>query len=278
MIALRACGRWGAAIGLGLLCAGCFPVAESDSSEKRDPHYIKGRNLANALDYQGAAEAFEKALEANPRNAAAHLELGILHEEHFGNFAAAIYHYEKFLQFNPSSPQAANLRGRLVTCKQELAKSIYTGPVTPTMQRELERLTAENLRLNRLAEDLQAQLARSAATISNLTAQAALQTRAGGAGHLPGSHPRLIDGAVRSQPALPSAARDPGLFAGSVAGAAKPAPADSPIRRAHTVKPGETPAAIARKYGVSLNALLKANPGLDPRRMRIGQTVHLPAS
>lgn len=278
MSAVRARGRWGGMILLGLVCAGCFPVAESDLSEKKDPFYIKGRNLANALDYQGAAEAFEKALEANPRNSAAHLELGILNEERFGNFAAAIYHYEKFLRLNPNSPQAANLRGRLVTCKQELAKSVYTGPVTPTMQKELERLTAENLRLSRLTEDLHAQLARSAATISNLTAQVASQTRAGGAGPGPAGGPRSAPSALGNQPGAAPPSRAPGVFSGSVAGASRPERDASPARRVHTVKPRETPAAIARKYGISVNALLQANPGLDPRRLKIGQTVNVPAS
>jgi LysM repeat protein len=276
MIALRACGRWGVTVMLSLLCAGCFPVAESDSSEKKDPHYIKGRNLANALDYQGAAEAFDKALDANPRNSAAHLELGILNEERFGNFAAAIYHYEKFLQFNPNSLQAANLRGRLVTCKQELAKSVYTGPVTPAMQKELERLTAENIRLNKLTEDLQMQLARSAATISNLTAQAAQQPRVAVGGPLNRLAPQ--ERGTASQPGSAATAHDPSVIAGSVAGPPKSGPGATTSRRAHTVKPRETPASIARKYGVSVNALLKANPGLDPRRMKIGQTVNLPAS
>ena len=48
--------------------------------------------------------------------------------------------------------------------------------------------------------------------------------------------------------------------------------------RTHIVKTGETPASIARRYGVSLSSLLAANPGLEPKRMRVGQTVKVPAS
>jgi LysM repeat protein len=43
------------------------------------------------------------------------------------------------------------------------------------------------------------------------------------------------------------------------------------------VKSGDTPRSIARKYGVSPDALLAANPGLDPRHMKIGQTVTVPS-
>jgi LysM repeat protein len=42
------------------------------------------------------------------------------------------------------------------------------------------------------------------------------------------------------------------------------------------VTTGETPAAIARKFGVNLNMLLAANPGLNPKKLRVGQTINLP--
>jgi LysM repeat protein len=34
--------------------------------------------------------------------------------------------------------------------------------------------------------------------------------------------------------------------------------------------------AIARKYGVKLDDLLRANPGLDAKRLRPGKTLNLP--
>ena len=46
--------------------------------------------------------------------------------------------------------------------------------------------------------------------------------------------------------------------------------------KTHVVKSGDTPYAIARIYGVKLASLLSANPGLDPRRLRPGQTVVIP--
>ena len=41
--------------------------------------------------------------------------------------------------------------------------------------------------------------------------------------------------------------------------------------------PGETPTAIARKYGVKVSALMAANPRLDERRLQPGQTLNIPA-
>lgn len=44
----------------------------------------------------------------------------------------------------------------------------------------------------------------------------------------------------------------------------------------HRVRSGETMGAIARRYGVSTAALQSANRGVDPRRMRVGQTLTIP--
>ena len=45
----------------------------------------------------------------------------------------------------------------------------------------------------------------------------------------------------------------------------------------YSLKAGDTPASIARKYGIKLDALMSANPGIDPKRLKIGQTLTIPA-
>jgi len=49
-----------------------------------------------------------------------------------------------------------------------------------------------------------------------------------------------------------------------------------PRPRTHTVAPGETAAAIARKFGIKLSALESANPSMNPNRIRAGQVLNLP--
>jgi LysM repeat protein len=49
-----------------------------------------------------------------------------------------------------------------------------------------------------------------------------------------------------------------------------------PVVRKHLVQQGETPTAIARRYGIKLDALMAANPGLDPKRMKVGQALNVP--
>lgn len=49
-------------------------------------------------------------------------------------------------------------------------------------------------------------------------------------------------------------------------------------RRSHLVQSGENPASIARKYSIKVESLMAANPGLDPRKLKVGQTLAIPAS
>ena len=44
----------------------------------------------------------------------------------------------------------------------------------------------------------------------------------------------------------------------------------------HTVVGGDTLYGISRKYGVSVNEILGANPGVTPRTLRIGKTLRIP--
>src|SRR5215467_14935702 len=89
-----------------LFCAlvyGCTPANQGQLDDEKEPHFIEGKRALNTMDYKGAVEEFEKAVEANPRNASAHFELGILYEN--PNLepdpAAAIYHYQQFLKLRP---------------------------------------------------------------------------------------------------------------------------------------------------------------------------------
>src|SRR5262245_33839997 len=126
--------------------------------EQKNPHYQAGREKLSALDYKGAVESFEHALEDNPRSALAHFELGVLFDEHENDYAAALYHYNKALQLRPNDHPADIIRQRIPACKQELVKADSLSIVNPTALRETERLREENLVLRKQVEQLQAQL------------------------------------------------------------------------------------------------------------------------
>ncbi|MFC7336202.1 LysM peptidoglycan-binding domain-containing protein [Haloferula chungangensis] len=84
-----------------------------------------------------------------------------------------------------------------------------------------------------------------------------------------------VDGLIRpgQKLKLPQSAVVPSRSSGSSAEMV----ASSPANRGgtHTVKQGETFFGIARKYGLSVETLTAANPKVDPRALRIGQSLQL---
>ena len=243
---------------LGLGLGGCVPSGRSQLDEEKDPHYLAGKSRANVLDYQGALECFEKAIEANPRSSAGHLEAGLLYEKYPPDYAAAIYHFDRFLKLRPNSDYAKVVEQRILACKQELARTVSLGPVTQALQREYERLADQNKRLQEEIERWRAY----AAHLQTLT-------------NPPGQAPRAerITSAARSMPT--TSVTDASSFP-SKEPDSRPLPASTTIRT-HTVKSGETPSVIARRYGVKVTALMAANPRLDPRRLQVGQALTVPA-
>ena len=219
--------------------------------EEKEPQFLIGRSRVNSMDFQGAIEAFEQALEANPRSGAAHLELGWLFAKNDSDPAAAIYHYEKYLKLRPDADNAETIRGHIFRLKQELAKGVLPIPPSTEIQRQMEQLADENRQLRDQLTKLQT--AASQVSSNNRTAVAPLASASGAPGPVGG-------------PARSSAGMTAALKTDRVAVSA----------RTHKVQSGETPMAIARRYNVKLDALLTANPSLNPRRMQVGQSLVIP--
>jgi LysM repeat protein len=266
-----ACRRLVPGVLLLLLCAaGCIPTRDGTQDEQREPHFLRGHESVRQRDYKGAAEAFERALEANARSASAHFELGLIFEQHLNDPATAIYHFERFLKLRPTSDKAEIVRQRVNNCKMELAKFFLIAPNAPSVQKEMdklktevERLGLENHQLRRHVEVLTAQsAARGGAPTTAPVSIAAAQA-------IPATKPAAV-APNPTRPATTSVA-----FTAPVA-APKHPKVPAPVTRTHTVKQGDIPETIAKRYGVKLDLLLAANPGLDPRRMKIGQSVNIP--
>lgn len=261
-----------------LLClalSGCSPTAESPLDEQKNPHYQAGKSRLSALDYKGAVESFEQAIEDNPRSALAHYELGVLFDQHENDYAAALYHYNKALKLRPNGYPAENIRQRIPACKQELVKADSLAIINPTALRETETLREQNQALRKQVESLQAYIA----------------SRLAGPVPSPASNNGGLTASARdySRPAptgtnvTPSGARlDTGSTArGSLTSAStsgRTTPTATGRTRTHAIRAGDTPYSIARQYQIKVNALMAANPGLDPKRMRVGQSIQIPSS
>jgi tetratricopeptide (TPR) repeat protein len=247
-----------------LAWCGCDPGSEAQVDEQKNPFFAAGKERIGAHDYKGAIEAFEKALETNPKSVLAHFELGVLYEQHSeqkdSDYIAAMYHYQQVIRLRPTEYPADNARQRIAGCKQELVKGEALAPVAQNLVRENDRLKEENRGLHRQLDSMRADLNRVAA--GGAAPALAAQTQGSTA---------QADTAVR-----PRTNAAPGVY--RVTPAAPSASAIASSSKNHTIQPGDTAYSIAKRYRVSVNSLLTANPRMDPRRMKVGAVVAIPPS
>jgi LysM repeat protein len=259
-----------------LLCcvglSGCLPNSTAPLDEQKESNFLSGKARTQDRDYDGAIEAFEKALEVDPHSASAHFELAVIYDQQKNDYAAALYHYEKARRLRPNAYPADIARDRVEVCKRELAKTVTQTPTMDYMQREIDRLMLENQRLRQTVLDWQNYYqGRSnvmpASNVSNTPAgqppvlmSSNALIAAAGAGRPRAEAGRTgVDGASGSHPTTPTTA------------------AASASTRTYKVVTGDSPARIAARHGVKLSALRAANPGLDDRKLRVGQTLVIPA-
>lgn len=228
--------------------------------EEKEPHFVLGKSRVNAMDYLGAINAFEDSLEANPHSAQAHYQLAMLFENQEADPAAAIYHYQQYLKYDPKAENADIIAQHIASCKQQLAADVLQLPSAPAAQQQLEKLTEENRRLHEQLSQWQAYYAAQ---------QAAARTNPPSAQNNFAAQNNSI---VQTQATS--------LMPDDVTAATiqhKPAAQKILTPRTHRVARGETLASIARSHGISLAALEAANPGVNPKKLRSGQVLDLPA-
>lgn len=270
------CFRWARRCAVGVvLCAalsGCFPPADNQVDEKKEPHFLTGKGLIGQMDWQGAVDEFEKALEVNPHSASAHFELAWLNEEKLTppDQAAAIYHYEQFLKLNPGSDKTDLVKQHVNTCKLELVKNMAAvgGPTGP--QRELERVVNENKDLQNQIAQLQAQVAQLKSSLD--AANAAVRNV--GTTVVATSNPPQHYSTRTTEPSRQETSSHVSTTSTEEPRSTR---RGSSSTKSHTVRSHETMASIARQYGVSLAALEAANPQIRPTHLMTGQTLKVPS-
>ena len=251
------------AVLLGVVLTGCSPDGESSLDDEKEPHFVLGKSRVNAMDYPGAAEAFQESLVVNPHSAAAHYQIACLYDTKISDPAAAIYHYQEFLRLDPKTEIADLIRRRVEGCKQQLATDVLQLPSTPAAQQQLEKLVEKNRALQEQVEKLNAYIVTLQAAAKNNPppAQNSSATQS--------QNNRYIADDVSQPPP------NPGKSTMKVT-PLPPLKAKPAKSRTYVVAARDTMASIARKTGVSLSALQAANPGVSPKKMRVGQTLNLP--
>ncbi len=240
-----------------LALSGCVPQGQTQADEEKEPHFMAGKKRVITLDFAGAIDCFEKALEVNPHSGAAHFELACLYEDKEPDPAAAIYHYQSYLRLRPEAGNARVVKQRIDACKQELARDVSLGPLTDRQQKEFEKMAEEGKKqlaeIQRLTEELDKWKA-YAAGLAGSNSAARLSPR----------------------PVVPVNGGSSQLRTGSLSRPTEP-PTAATTTKTHIVKAGENATVIAKKYGLKVEVLLAANPRVDSRRLKIGQSLVIPS-
>jgi LysM repeat protein len=259
------------------LVTGCFQFSSSSLEEEKDPNFMEGKKRVNARDYDGAIDYFEKALQANPRSAAAHFELAVLYEQHSNDWAAAIYHYQRHLEFRPNSAMAEVVKQRITACKLELAKTVSIAVVNREVQRDLTRLAQTN---NFLKERLVAaieEINRRPQFVTNYITNTEVVTQYVAQASGPAIEPSRIQEA--REPSRPDSRRTTRTEPSAPRQNSRNQTAESNQARStsYTVRKGDTFASIARKLDVPLNKLMSANPRIPANKLQAGHVIVVPA-
>ena len=136
--------------------AGCERLDTTPlSAEVDEPAYRRGKELLRQGRSQEALASFLKVIEKRGDDAPeSHLELGILYQRHIKDPLAAIYHYRKFRELKPNSPQSDLVRQQIDAATRDFARTLPAQPLENQLGRldlidkvtELERAN-EQLRL-----------------------------------------------------------------------------------------------------------------------------------
>lgn len=250
---------------------GCGRLTSSSKDEEKEAHYLAGKNRLYSEDFQAAKESFEKALRVIPKSAAAHLELGLLHSEQFGNFAEAVFHFERMLEYRPDHPVADRIKDKIQACKLALASEVTLPPVNKRVETEMKRLIKENESLTNKVNQLEGQIVK-------------LQTSLARANVRP-SGPETGSGSSRAAVRAPNVGRSstPNVVRANVTPQNPSTSTTNSTRQGrmylkHVLKSGETFYSLARRYRLDYKEIQKVNPGLRAKALKIGQVVNIPLS
>lgn len=84
-------------------------------------------------------------------------------------------------------------------------------------------------------------------------------------------------GLIAAAPA-PRTSAKPSSSSGGTKSTGAESPASLDGSRTHKIQSGDTYQKLSARYQVSVNDLIDANPGVDPRRLKIGQPIVVPGS
>lgn len=260
MFNLRFTCIWMAA--LLVLMSACSQKSVEVVSETDEKQYQLAQSYKSQGRIEEALSAFLRVIDARRDAPESHLEAGYIYLRTMKDPVRAIYHFERYLQFKPQSPQASQVRQLIETAQKEFARQLPAQPY----QGEFDRIDLMELvkTLKQENENLKRELVAAEKRVSQLE-NVLEQAR-----RMPQPQPSTRAAATPRQP-VPDASP----------AAPSPPPDPEDVPRTYTVQSGDTLTTISRRfYGTPSRwmDIYQANRDrlASENALRVGQEIRIP--
>ena len=126
-------------------------------------------------DMDGARDLFIKALQRKPELARAHLELGLLYDDHYEDYVIAIYHYQRYLELRPEAQKRSIVEELLRSAKISYAATFPHQPSGALA--DIRALKNENKMLRAKIDDMMVASARGSSSAATRSARTSSTTQ-----------------------------------------------------------------------------------------------------
>jgi LysM repeat protein len=241
------------------LISACSPNGVEVVSETDEKQYQLAQDYKNQGRIEEALSAFLRVIDARRDAPESHLEAGYIYLRTMKDPVRAIYHFDRYLQFKPQSPQASQVRQLIETAQKEFARQLPAQPY----QGDLDRIDLMELvkTLKQENDSLKRDLVAAEKRVQQL------ENVLGQARRMPNPQTPTTTTTRREQPVR------------STGAATTPNPEDVP--RSYTVQSGDTLSTISRRfYGTPSRwiDIFQANRDRlsSENSLRVGQEIRIP--
>lgn len=146
---------------------GCDRQAQvSDEVERDHPAMKKAREFEDAGKIDAARQTYQSLLDQDPTIARAHLALAFLLDKDGGNYAEALYHYQRYLALRPDTEKRTMIESRIRSTTLAYVGTIFTNQTA--VLKHMGEVERENRELKIRTANLTAQTSQLRATLSAL--------------------------------------------------------------------------------------------------------------